>query len=210
MTDPNVERDALISRMQQAVSKPPEEPKTERQRMSMDEIMAAIDDVARDPEDRDRFKALRMLASEGTSSVVLPEPMSDSEIIARLMRVMKPSGQALCQLAYKRAFPVTKLKLTDTVKVYEEDLTDEQKATVQKIKSLKHLYRVFPEIKRAGVPTGFPTGKGLEVQQGWVRRKAAEILISREQAKMDQVEEADKEIRSAQDSDQEPEVPPAA
>ena len=179
-----------------------EEPK---KRLSLEEIRAALDDIARDASNRDRFKALKMLAEGETSSVTLPEPMGDGEIIERLQRVMKPAAKELVQIAYRRAFP-----RNDPVDIVSPTLnistmTEEQQAIVKKCINLKALYRNFPEIKRHGVPTGYPSGRGIEIQQAWCRTKAAKMLIDRDRTEMERVKSEDKGIR-----DDDPNPPVAA
>ena len=169
-----------------------EEPKKRR---SLEEITADIEAISEDPSHRDQFKALRMLAAEKSSSITLPEPMGDGEIVERLIRLMKPAGRELCQQAYARAFHRAKDTVATAPTLRVVDLTDDQKDFVLEIRNLKQLYRAFPEIKRHGVPTGYPSGRGIEIQQEWCRTKAGKMLIDRDQAAMNRAEETDKEIR---------------
>jgi hypothetical protein len=48
--------------------------------------------------------------------------------------------------------------------------------------NLKQLYKMFPEIKRSGVPQGYPRGKGLAVVKKWCQDKATQMIIDREHA----------------------------
>lgn len=111
MTDPNLERDAMISRMQQAVakgepkSKKPLEPKKP---MSAEEIQSKIEDLARSGEGADQRWALRHLSGQQTSSIVLPEPLTDEERIERFARIARSQGPEITRLGYVRAFPNAK------------------------------------------------------------------------------------------------------
>jgi len=160
------------------------EPEPKKALRSMDDILADIDAISSDPEHRDQFKALKMLASTKSSAVVLQPPLEDGEIVDRLVRVMKPAGPNLCQMAYRRAFRLNRDSIADMPHVGFEHLPVESQDIIAKVRSLKSLYRQFPEIKRPGVPAGFPTGKGMHVQSEWCKQQAAKILLDREKKKM--------------------------
>lgn len=148
---------------------------------SMDEILADIDAISSDPEHRDQFKALKMLASTQSSAVVLPPPLGEKEIVERLMRVMRPSGPNLCQIAFSRSFPRDRLKtVEDSPKLTFENLSDESLAIIGRVSGLKSLYREFPAIKRHGIPAGFPSGRGVEAQLVWCKNMAKKMLLERE------------------------------
>lgn len=162
-----------------------------KKRRSIEEITADIEQISQDPEHRDQFKALRMLAAEKATSVVLPDPMSDNEIIERIARLIKPVGRALSSIAYRRAFPYNKDIEDEMPKLAQTHLTPEEILTAKKCNNLKALYRTFPEIKRAGMPTGYPRGRSIEEKQEWCRDQATKILIGRAQARLKAVEKTD-------------------
>lgn len=180
-----------------------EEPK--RKSRTMDEIKADIEAISQDPEHRDQFKALRMLAMEQSSSVALPPPMEEHEMIERFARLMKPAGYSVVQIAYKRAFPNRKPIEEVEPRFRETQLPDEDKLIIQRSRSLKSLYRLFPEIKKPGIPAGYPRGKGLDMQQQWCRDQATKILLDRQQARMKAIEKSDVGL-SATDSQGLPET----
>jgi len=156
--------------------------------MTMDEVRSALENIARDPEHRDHFKALKMLRSEEASSAVLPEPLTDEEVVLRLARIMRPAGPENCQIAFHRAFPRSKKTVTSAPRIEAEDLTEEDRDIVNRVTSLPMLYRLFPEIKRNGVPKGYPTTKGLAAQLRFVREQATRMLLERERERMKALE----------------------
>ena len=184
MTDHTVERDVMISRMQQAVEKPFEKPEVRKKR-TMDEIMADIAEISADPDDRDRFKALKMLASEQASSITLPSPLTDQDVTERLSRLMRPAGTDRCKIAYKMAFPKSQKTIEDSVKLYMDDLDESDQEKLKRVSNIKGLYRLFPELKKPGLPTGFPAGGSLATKAEWCKRAASRILLERKQARLD-------------------------
>ena len=157
---------------------------SEKQPLSLDEAIGLISDIARHGEGADRLRALkeiRVMAQE-TGSVTLPDPMSDAEVIERLARLIKAAGPTVAQLAYKQAFPFAKKTVHDAVpKVLESDLgIDKSKLPV----NLRQLYKMFPEIKRSGIPQGYPRGRGLAVVKKWCQDKAMQMIIDREQGRI--------------------------
>ena len=160
------------------------DPGTAPKRLSYDEILQQMEEIARDPANRDQFKALKALAATQSAGIVLPDPLSPQEMIDRLSRQMKGCGIDICQRSYFRAFPNAKQEL-ENVTVKPDDISQEMYAKYRHIKTLKRLYHAFPETKRPGFPTGFPVGKGLAVQADWCARAAAKIILDREQARAD-------------------------
>lgn len=191
MSDLTKERDVMLSRMDKAAPK----------RMSMDEILAEVDAIAKDPGDRDRFKALKMLSSTQSSSIVLPEPSNADERMARLARIMKPAGLAEVQGAYAIAFPGEGRRIEDALRPDEVELPPELHERAMRCTSLGLLYREFPELKRPGIPRGFPRGKGSLIQRQWCQIEAAKYLLELEKKKAVNVVRIDEVIRA-------PEPPP--
>lgn len=144
-------------------------------RMTMDDIIDAVTDVAKESEGADRFRALKMLASMDSGTAVLPDPMSSEEAITRLARLMKIPGRDIAVLAFQRAFPHAR-KRDQKPEITDDMIPEEWQRKLPRIKSLKALYRAFPAIKRSGMPVGYPKGRGLLVQTEWVQRKAMQIL----------------------------------
>ena len=157
---------------------------SDRNPLSLDEAIGLISDIARHGEGADRLRALREIRvmAQETGSVTLPDPMSDAEVIERLARLIKAAGPTVAQLAYKQAFPHSRKTVQEAVpRLLESDLViDRSKLPV----NLKQLYRMFPEIKRSGVPQGYPRGKGLAVVKKWCQDKATQMIIDREQGRI--------------------------
>lgn len=150
--------------------------------LTLDEITAIITDIARDPESGpDRFRALKMLASTSTAAAILPEPMQPGEIVERLARLMKASGRDHTQAAYHRAFPHVSSAAYSAPKYALDDFPPEIVARVQKVRSLKSLYRNYPEVKRPGFPPGYPVRRGPAVVADWCRKIAAKCELDRMQ-----------------------------
>lgn len=147
--------------------------------MTMDEVKKNLEAIARDPNHRDHFKALKMLSAEETASVVLPDPLTYEEAIDRLARVMKPFGMDATQTAYAKAFPMSRRDITIPPDVDANDLTQEEMDLAHGITSIPLLYKHFPEVKRNSMPKGFPRGHGLIVQQGWLRKQAIKLLVDK-------------------------------
>ena len=147
---------------------------------SMDEILSDIDAISRDSDHRDQFKALKMLASSQSSAVVLPPPLTQKEKIDRMVRVLRPNGPNASLIALKRAFPRARMKVTDSPNLTVEDLSAESLEIITRVSNLKSLYREFPAIKRHGIPSGFPSGRGVEAQLVWCKKEAEKMLMERE------------------------------
>ena len=146
---------------------------------TLDEILAAVGEIARDDSDRDRFKALKMLAALNTGTVAIAPPASEKEMVDRLVRLMRSAGPRLCQEAYQAAYPLSKRK-----PVFDrEEVPQEVKDKVSKIFSLQHLYRIFPALRKPGVPVGYPSSAGPEVKLEFVRRMATKAYMDREREK---------------------------
>lgn len=157
----------------------------EKRPLSLDEAVGLISDIARHGEGADRLRALkeiRVMAQE-TGSVTLPDPMSDAEVIERLARLIRAAGPTTAQLAYRKAFPHAKRPVNHAApKVLEGDIgIDRSKLPV----NLRQLYKMFPEIKRSGIPQGYPRGKGLMVVKKWCQDKAIQMIIDKEQNRVD-------------------------
>lgn len=175
--------------------------------MDMDEVKRNLEAIARDPNHRDHFKALKMLSAEETASVVLPDPLSYDEVVERLIRVMKPCGRDACHTAYHSAFGTSHRDINLPPEFTAEDLTEEEMKIVANVTSIPVLYKTFPETKQNRVPKGYPVGKGMIAQRDWLRRAAIKILVDKRQklredaikakdAEKDKVREvADTEVR---------------
>lgn len=169
-------------------------------RMTFEEVMAAIEEVARDGEGADKFRALKMLRDDrGTEAITLPPPLNEQEMIPRLARLMKPCGVHLCQLAFRKAFPRKNLDIDAPIEIEEGDVEPEARARAMSVLSLKHLYKLYPELKRSGVPAGYPKGKSIAAQREWCRRAALKTEAFRAQKIADQPIKEEPEIDDGED-----------
>jgi hypothetical protein len=155
-----------------------------KKRKSLDDIIQDLTEISDDRESGpDRFRALKMLANMEGAQVNIPAPLKDGEIVSRLSVLMKAAGPDLCQVAFARAFRFPKKqRVSDAPQMATEDLPPEIIARAQRIRTLKQLYKEFPEIKRPGYLPGYPQGRSFEVKQEWVRRTAEKLYLDREQA----------------------------
>jgi hypothetical protein len=153
-------------------------------KMTLDEALEQISDVARNGEGADKFRALKIVMSQESGSAALPEPLSDDEIIERLARMIKAAGPTASQLSYRRAFPSAKRPIYHAApKITEADMSPIDPAALPR--SLKELYRMFPEVKKPGIPTGYPVRGGMAVQKEWCQKQARRMLMDREQKRHD-------------------------
>ena len=155
-------------------------------KISFEEAMELMSDIARNGEGADKFRALKLVMSQETSGSVLPDPLNDSEVIDRLARLMKATGPTASQMAYRRAFPHSSRPVTHAApKVKASDIPPIDKDKLPK--NLRELYRMFPEIKKPGIPMGYPAGSGLAVKKEWCNKQAIKMLIDREQSRVDMI-----------------------
>ena len=166
--------------------------------MDLDEAVRILTDIARNGEGAERFRALReirMMAQE-TETSVLPDPLTDQEVIERIGRLDRAAGTTLSQMAYRWAFPNAKRPIQHAApKVLTDDIVIDRSTLPV---NLKQLYRMFPEIKRPGVPQGYPMGKGLAVVKRWCQDKALQMLVDKEQNRLDVAAISDKEVESVE------------
>ena len=160
--------------------------------MTVDQIMEEINAIAGDPDNRDQFKALKMLAAEKSSAVVLPDPLSDREVIDRMVRIVKPFGKEIWNIVGREAFEGRRstADMYDKIKTRSEHLTLEQLEKIGRIRNVRDLYRQIPELKRDGVPKGYPKSKGEIVQQAWLRERATAHFIAVNNDRMNEPEKS--------------------
>jgi hypothetical protein len=155
-------------------------------RLTYDEILHGMEEIARDPDDRDRFKALKALAASQSASVVLPEPLTYEERKMRLSRIMKAYGADLCRTCFSEAFPKHRDALGDIPPtIIPDDLTEGEERECLRVKSLPLIYKKWPALKRSGVLPGFPRGRGGKVQTEWCQNYARKIIRDQKQSAAD-------------------------
>ncbi len=142
--------------------------------------MGLITDIALHGDGADRFRALKLLQTQKQQDAILPEPLTHDEIVERMTRLMRGTGRLLARRAYMKAFP-NRVSVANAFAITDsKDLVgiDPRKLP----KSLKQLYRKYPEIKQAGFPKGYPLNKGPEVRMAWCKKTAIQIELDRKDA----------------------------
>lgn len=158
--------------------------KEKRTRLTFDEAMDLISEIARDGEGADKLRALKLAMSMEQGGSSLPEPLSDHEIEERLARLIRAVGPTGAQLAYRKAFPAAKRAIHHSApKVTERDIAPIDKSELPG--TLRSLYKMFPEVKRPGIPKGYPVNSGLAVKKAWCQKEAYKMILDREQRKLD-------------------------
>lgn len=79
--------------------------KQPRSRLSLDDIVGILEDVARDGEGADQMRAIKMLTSMKQSGVSIPKPMDQKERIQRLARLIESCGPEVHRLACNVVYP---------------------------------------------------------------------------------------------------------
>ena len=152
--------------------------------ISIDEVDAIIDDIAKNGDGAQQMRALQLVRAREQSSLALPDPFTDNEVIDRLSRLIRATGPTAAMLAYRRAFPRAQRPLNhSSPKITEQDIGGIDKAALPK--TLRALYRMFPEVKRPGIHKGYPVHGGMAVQSAWVVKQATRMILDREQHKHD-------------------------
>jgi hypothetical protein len=153
--------------------------------LSLDEVMESVSCIAQEDGHRDQFKALKLLATAQNAAIVLPEPLTRQERMDRLSRIMKGCGREDTQIAFARTFARSKQKIGEAPSLTLDDVTPEMYERVKHVTSIVTFNRAAPEVKKSGVPRGYPKGKGKVAQKAWLQKEFAKILIDREQAELD-------------------------
>jgi hypothetical protein len=184
----------------------------EKKRLSYDEILQGMEEIARDPDDRDRFKALKALAASQSASMVLPDPLDRGERVERLARLMKGCGPEEVRLGFRRAFPTTPRGPDAAPDFQEEDLTPEEISYCHRITSARMLHKYFPELNQAGFPKGAPRKGGLELRANWYRRQAIKIMLDRKhkQACEEEASQVSRQIQESEASSEGPKSTPSS
>lgn len=152
-----------------------------KKRLSLDEILDRVSEIAQSESGPDGFRALKMLASMEQATVVIPPPLEDWEVVDRMMRLMHGAGPQLTQAAYARAFPKIAKKVLEEKRADLSKATREQRAEAHKITSLKLLNRKYPECKVKGTPKGYPQRGSVAQKVRWCQDTALKIMLEREE-----------------------------
>lgn len=120
-----------------------------------------------------------MLMSMGQSEAALTDPLSDFEVMERMIRLMRGAGVRITRMSYIKAFP-NREPVENTIKVFGAEMVDVPREKWPK--SLSQLYRMCPPLKRTGVPQGYPVGKSKFKQLEWVQKEFVRYMVERRQA----------------------------
>ena len=148
-------------------------------RLTLEQILEALTEIAQTGSPAERLKALALLAKQegpGAAVIMLPDPLTDAEVVERLARLDEAAGATAARLAYRRAFPRVG-EVTDPVEALIQDLPQEIREKVANVRSVKGLYRCCPALKRPGRPDGFPIKGGPMERIEWCQNQAARFLL---------------------------------
>lgn len=158
------------------------EPETQAARLSMDEIMDLITEVARDGDGADKFRALKLLHSMQSVTASLPSPKNDDEIQHYLKIIFPACGKENVDSARRHTFNLK----ADSMDMEVDEVSGvplDRRERINKIVTVRDFYNLFPWMKRRGVPKGYP-GKslGLARRTRWLRQRALDISLDEERA----------------------------
>lgn len=139
-----------------------------KKRLSVEEIVDEIHELARNGEGAAQRWALQQL-SAGNASLTIPPPMTDEEVIDRMARLNRGCGFELAKRGFARAFPagtpvgwtVARAKGVDYLPT-----------------TLKEMYEMFPDAPMeplTGAPPGYPEKSMKLVKKRWVAEYAAAL-----------------------------------
>ena len=178
---------------------PPASEKKTAKILTMDEILAGLSELAQHGDGAQKSQAYRLLLGASSTAAMLPPPLSGPEIIQRMMRLMKLLGPGLTQACYRRAFPRSNAIAKNPLSLQADslDLPPDFKFP----RTVKHLYKLFPEFKGPGFPRGFPINRGILIQREWLKDLTIKTLLARKQQEEDaralEIKEGDQEVRGA-------------
>lgn len=152
-------------------------------KLSMDEIMAGLSDMAKNGDGAQRAAAYRLLLSAHASSNIYTEPLTPEDVVERIIRLMKLIGVGLTQMCYRKAFrnAMKADRISPALAGEEVELPPNFKYP----RNVKQLYRLFPEIKGPGVPRGYPIGQGPIIQRAWLKELTDRTLKYKQQLQLD-------------------------
>jgi hypothetical protein len=155
------------------------------------DVEKELEDIARGLSEADaaRVRTLIYLASRQEASVTLPQPMSQKEMIERILPLLRALGRPGAQMAYRKAWPNSTTRITDVPKIEVNDL--DIGPDVKFPISLKQLYKMAPETKRPGYPRGYPARGALDEKKEWCHSEYLKVLRARKQRELQREQEAE-------------------
>lgn len=160
-------------------------------KMTPAEVEAKIESIARGLSEADaaQVRVLLHLYQRQDSAVTLPKPMSQKEMIERILPLMRALGRPGAQMAYRKAWPNSTTRITDVPKIEVNDL--DIGPDVKFPISLKQLYKMAPETKRPGYPRGYPARGALDEKKDWCHSEYLKVLRARKQRELQREQEAE-------------------
>ena len=139
-----------------------------KKRLSVEEIVDEIHELARNGEGAAQRWALQQL-SAGNASLTIPPPMTDDEVIDRLSRLNRGAGFELAKRGFSRAYPAGSPVSWTMAR---------QKGVDYLPTTLKELYALFPDAPMdplTGAPPGYPETTIKLVKKRWIAEYADEL-----------------------------------
>jgi hypothetical protein len=160
-----------------------------RQRLSMDDIIVMLEDIARNDTGPDKFRAIKALTAQKAQEAVLPDPMNEAEITSRLARLMTGAGIGLARLAYLKAFAhkTQAFRIKAQIAALNKEAAD--RANEPYPRTMSAFLKRYPMLKRkGGLPKGYLKCKSILAREEWLRRQTDLIEAERlQQAQQDAV-----------------------
>lgn len=150
---------------------PPTNPAPTKTRLTPEEIIDQIHQLARHGEGADARWALKQL-SVGDAAITLPKPQSEDDITRRAARVLKAIGVQSSQRAFRLAHPRhTPTAWTEARRVNKEYLPT----------TINQLYEHYPEAEKQkdGSPPGYPHDGTLIAKRKFIARLAHSLEEAR-------------------------------
>lgn len=154
----------------------------QKRRLTPDEIIDEIHQLAKTGDDSNKRWALKMLAPEESNSHYLVEPLGVHEVKERGVRMMRAWGMALTQMMWNTAFAGSQQRApTDDLDISANDdmIPPDALVYVNKMTRVKHLYVLAPELKRPGTMAGTPSRGGKAAIARFVQKEARKVVIER-------------------------------
>jgi len=164
----------------------------------MDDIEHMLSEIAVDRSDPvNQMRAIKALTGIKIQEAVLPEPMTDGEIQARLGRLMSGAGISLTRLAFVDTFKFKRRasEVTRELEVIQKALLDRPQENYPL--TVKAFYKRYPALKAKKIPPGYPRMASIERKREWLKNECIKLDMDRAAAEMAEiVEPLDKDAKT--------------
>jgi hypothetical protein len=133
---------------------------TPRKILTFEEIRAGLSEMAENGEGAQRTQAYRMLMSMGQQDALLPAPLHRDDVTERMARVIRGVGVLITRAAFLKAQPRHVGAYKAVVQVEKLTTIDIGIPKQDWPITVRQLYKHCPELKRRGMPKGYPTKGG--------------------------------------------------